>query len=129
MFDQHTVVADVYVACKLSKTGHRFAFIKFFKTKPFKHVVADMNTVWGIWSVCFFASRARFGQKEGCNVRQEERKQQNYKPDLQDQEKKKKPQLIHNKDYLKSYLTVVNGKYSTIQNVLVAKLLKSLSLV
>ncbi|GJY81908.1 RNA-directed DNA polymerase, eukaryota [Tanacetum coccineum] len=61
--NRHGIVADVYIARKLSKSGHRFAFVRFFKIPDSKLLLEDLNKIW-IGSYHMFASLARFDRKQ-----------------------------------------------------------------
>ncbi|GJV44428.1 RNA-directed DNA polymerase, eukaryota, reverse transcriptase zinc-binding domain protein [Tanacetum coccineum] len=61
--DRHRSVADVYIAQKLSKSGHHFAFVQFVKIPDSKLLLEDLNKI-GIISYHLFASMARFDRKQ-----------------------------------------------------------------
>ncbi|GKA62579.1 RNA-directed DNA polymerase, eukaryota [Tanacetum coccineum] len=61
--DRHRSVADVYIAQKLSKSGHHFAFVQFVKIPDSKLLLEDLNKIW-IISYHLFASMARFDRKQ-----------------------------------------------------------------
>ncbi|PWA89117.1 hypothetical protein CTI12_AA114520 [Artemisia annua] len=61
--DRHGTVADVYIAQKLSKSGHRFAFVRFLKISDSNSLLEGLNKIW-IGSYHLFASMARFDRTQ-----------------------------------------------------------------
>ncbi|GJS95967.1 RNA-directed DNA polymerase, eukaryota [Tanacetum coccineum] len=61
--DRQGVVADVYIARKLSKSGRRFGFVRFIKNPDQANLLEDLNKIW-IGSHHLFASIARFDRKQ-----------------------------------------------------------------
>ncbi|GJR39770.1 RNA-directed DNA polymerase, eukaryota [Tanacetum coccineum] len=44
--DRQGVVADVYIARKLSKSGRRFGFVRFIKNPDQANLLEDLNKIW-----------------------------------------------------------------------------------
>ncbi|GKC08021.1 RNA-directed DNA polymerase, eukaryota [Tanacetum coccineum] len=72
--DRHGVVADVYIARKLSKSGRRFGFVRFIKNPDQVTLLEDLNKIW-IGSYHLFASVARFDRKHNKQMKQPNKKQ------------------------------------------------------
>ncbi|GKD89121.1 RNA-directed DNA polymerase, eukaryota, partial [Tanacetum coccineum] len=66
--DKHGMVADVYIARKLSKIGRRFAFVRFLKVKNTGSLIEGLNKIW-IGSYHLFAAMARFEKKPNATTK------------------------------------------------------------
>ncbi|GJV59414.1 RNA-directed DNA polymerase, eukaryota [Tanacetum coccineum] len=60
--DRHGIVADVYIASKLSKIGQRFGFVWFICVSDLTKLIEDLKKVW-IGNHHLFAAKARFDRK------------------------------------------------------------------
>nr|GEU61220.1 RNA-directed DNA polymerase, eukaryota [Tanacetum cinerariifolium] len=60
--EKQGMMADVYIARKLSKIGRRFAFVRFLKIQKFESLIESLKKVW-IDSYHLFAAMTRFSRK------------------------------------------------------------------
>ncbi|GJU23680.1 RNA-directed DNA polymerase, eukaryota [Tanacetum coccineum] len=100
--DRQGVVADVYIARKLSKSGRRFGFVHFIKNPDQANLLEDLNKIW-IGSHHLFASIARFDRKQNSQPNQSHQKQSN----------NTKPHETGHASHTtggRSYASVLNGK-------------------
>ncbi|CAH1427999.1 unnamed protein product [Lactuca virosa] len=59
LFDEYAKVADIYIARKLSKSGRKFAFVRFLNIKDEKRLEVSLGGVW-VGNYHLFVSFARF---------------------------------------------------------------------
>ncbi|GJR86344.1 zinc finger CCCH domain-containing protein 19 [Tanacetum coccineum] len=63
--DRQGVVADVYIARKLSKSGRRFGFVRFIKNPDQANLLEDLNKIWiGASSVASIARGVMIPESE-----------------------------------------------------------------
>ncbi|PWA65865.1 hypothetical protein CTI12_AA333020 [Artemisia annua] len=67
MCDPIGIVADVYIARKLSKLGKRFAFVRFLKVKDIDEIVKKLCGIW-LGNYHLYASVARFDKKSSLKT-------------------------------------------------------------
>lgn len=60
--EPHALVADVYIARKVSKLGRKFTFFRFLQVKDQKLLLEDLNRIW-IGNFHVYATIARFERK------------------------------------------------------------------
>ncbi|GKC13564.1 RNA-directed DNA polymerase, eukaryota [Tanacetum coccineum] len=118
--DRQGVVADVYIARKLSKSGRRFGFVRFIKNPDQANLLEDLNKIW-IGSHHLFASIARFDRKQNSQPNQSHQKQSN----------NTKPHETGHASHTtggRSYASVLNGKEGTQKPVLAGPITKNITL-
>ncbi|GKB32952.1 ALP1-like protein [Tanacetum coccineum] len=118
--DRQGVVADVYIARKLSKSGRRFGFVRFIKNPDQANLLEDLNKIW-IGSYHLFASIARFDRKQNSQPNQSHQKQSN----------NTKPHETGHASHTtggRSYASVLNGKEGTQKPVLAGPITKNITL-
>ncbi|GJY00073.1 RNA-directed DNA polymerase, eukaryota [Tanacetum coccineum] len=118
--DRQGVVADVYIARKLSKSGRRFGFVRFIKNPDQANLLEDLNKIW-IGSHHMFASIARFDRKQNSQPNQSHQKQSN----------NTKPHETGHASHTmggRSYASVLNGKEGTQKPVLAGPITKNITL-
>nr|GEX26692.1 hypothetical protein [Tanacetum cinerariifolium] len=120
LYDRHGVVADVYIARKLSKSGRRFGFVRFIKSPDQATLLEDLNEIW-IGSYHLFAAVARSERNRNTQLTQHNQVQPNHT----------KPQHTNHSSQAmgaRSFASILSGKIGSQKEVLAGTITKSITL-